>query len=376
MRCPSIRTLLFPIFLRHRFNKSPTPLLCLSNRIGPPFQSPPFSLSLSTTMAVPAQTLNFCGVLSESKRIINAHSRHFLALSVLFLLPLSFSFIIYPTFQSALCQSTIANTQIFLSTNFPTTPSPTAKSLALPLLYSIFLYLLSLCATATITYSTYHGFYGRPVKLFSAIKSLFYSFLPLISTTLVSQLFELSICVLFLILVGSVTKGIEFLGFDIDYNSSYFAGFMIAMLVGLVLVVLYLQVIWALACVVVVAESKWGLEPLWRSAYLVRGMRSVSLSLLLFFSLFIGASIWANSTLVVSISGWRSWAFIFQTVVGSTVVTIFMLHYAAANTVLYMYCKALHGELAFEIAEEFAREYVSLPFDDEKLPHVVSVVQA
>lgn len=52
---------------------------------------------------------------------------------------------------------------------------------------------------------------------------------------------------------------------------------------------------------------------------------------------------------------------------------LLLLHNAAANAVLYMYCKALHGELAFEIAEEFAREYVSLPFDDEKVPHGVTV---
>jgi len=40
---------------------------------------------------------------------------------------------------------------------------------------------------------------------------------------------------------------------------------------------------------------------------------------------------------------------------------------------MYMYCKAVHGELVGEIAEEFAREYVSLPFDDGKVPHLVSV---
>ncbi|MBA0648529.1 hypothetical protein Goklo_016229 [Gossypium klotzschianum] len=50
--------------------------------------------------------------------------------------------------------------------------------------------------------------------------------------------------------------------------------------------------------------------------------------------------------------------------------------YAAADKwkIFYMYSKAIHGELAGEIAEEFAREYVSLPFDDGKVPHVVSVV--
>ena len=51
-----------------------------------------------------------------------------------------------------------------------------------------------------------------------------------------------------------------------------------------------------------------------------------------------------------------------------------LLYNTAVNTVLYLYCKAIHGELALEIAEEFARGYVSLPFDEGKVPHVVSVV--
>lgn len=71
---------------------------------------------------------------------------------------------------------------------------------------------------------------------------------------------------------------------------------------------------------------------------------------------------------------WKDWAFVVQIVLTSAVLTILMLYKAAANTVLYMYCKAVHGELALEIAEEFAWQYVSLPFDESKVPHVVSVV--
>ncbi|KAF5945486.1 hypothetical protein HYC85_015714 [Camellia sinensis] len=73
------------------------------------------------------------------------------------------------------------------------TPNPTKisdyclQTLALPLIFTLFVSIFSLCAIGTITYSTYHGFYGRPVKLASAIKSLFYSFVPLAITTIVSQ---------------------------------------------------------------------------------------------------------------------------------------------------------------------------------------------
>lgn len=88
--------------------------------------------------------------------------------------------------------------------------------------------------------------------------------------------------------------------------------------------------------------------------------------------------LWSGSLLAEVASSdrgsWRDWAFVVQIVLTSTVLTILMLYNVAANTVLYMYCKAVHGELASEIAEEFAWQYVSLPFDDSKVPHVVSVV--
>lgn len=146
----------------------------------------------------------------------------------------------------------------------------------------------------------------------------------------------------------------------------------------LVLVLVYLQVNWTLACVIVVVESSWGFEPLRRSASLMRGMRKLGLSLFLFFGVFGGILVWtcgAVSELDIGDSdGWKSWGFVAQIVVTSTLLMLLLLYSAAANTVLYMYCKALHGELAVEIAEEFAREYVSLPFDDGKVPHVISVV--
>ncbi|PSR88427.1 LIM domain-containing protein [Actinidia chinensis var. chinensis] len=324
-----------------------------------------------------APTLTFCVVVSESKRIINAHSRHFLALSVLSLLPLSFSLIIYPTLSATLSQSQTTPTQSLLRQS-PTVPDLSLQTLALPLAYSLFVFLISLSAAGTITYSTYHGFYGRPVKLASAVKSLVHTFVPLVVTTIASQFL---VVLVFAALGGFsvfLIKGVEILGFEIDYNSDHFRALSIVVSIFLVLVLVYLQVNWALAGVIVVVESKWGFEPLWRSAYLVKGLRSVSLSLLLFFGFVIGFNVWIHSR-ITSIGlpnfgdVWVCFWFILKTVCVSSLLTMFMLHSVASNTVLYMYCKALHGELDLEIVEEFAREYVSLPFDDAKLPHVVFV---
>lgn len=332
---------------------------------------------MSTTNS---QTLNLWGVLSESKRIINAHSRHFLALSVIFLLPLSFSLIIYPTLQSTFLSSDslIPQQSLFISLPY-TSPHPTTAQFLLPLVYTFFVLLLFLLAVATITYSTFHGFYGRPVKLISSFKSTLYSFLPLVSSFLVSQFIVALIISLLGLFAALIYKSLQLCGLDMDFDSKYFLGFsiFIAIMVGLVLV--WLQVNWSLGSVVVVVESKWGFEPLQRSYYLLSGMKGVALSMLLFYGLAIGFLVWGCSTSVANAgqaSGWWRWAFVLQTVVSSAFVTLLMLHNVAANVVLYMYCKALHGELAFEIAEEFACQYVSLPFDSQKVPHIVSVVQA
>lgn len=330
-----------------------------------------------STGATYLQTLNLWGVLSESKRIINAHSRHFLALSVIFLLPLSFSLIIYRTLESTFLSpnSRIPQQSLFISLPY-TSPHLTTARFLLPLLYALFVLLLSLLAVATITYSTFHGFYGRPVKLVSSFKSTLYSFLPLVSTFLVSQFIVALIMSLLGLFAALIYKSLQLCGLDMDLDSKFVMGFsiFIAIMVGLVLV--WLQVNWSLGSVIVVVESKWGVEPLQRSYYLLSGMKGVALSMLLFYGLAIGFLVWGCSTSVANAgqaSGWSRWAFVLQTVVSSAFVTLLMLHNVAANVVLYMYCKALHGELAFEIAEEFATEYVSLPFDCEKVPHIVSV---
>uniref|UniRef100_A0A1S3ZP13 Uncharacterized protein n=1 Tax=Nicotiana tabacum TaxID=4097 RepID=A0A1S3ZP13_TOBAC len=318
-------------------------------------------------------TLNLWGVLSESKRIINAHSRHFLALSVLFLLPLSFSLITYPSLQITLLQSgfTIFRPENTHLSAFPDDPT----RILIPLVFTLFTVLLSVLAIATITYSR---LYGRPVKLVSSLKSVLFSFFPIISTLFVSNAVVGFITIFFAFFLVFVVKGLEFLGLEMVYDSYYFMGLVICFGLVLVWVLIWLQVNWSLAYVIVVVESKWGYEPLRRSGYLIKGMKLVALSIVLFFGVLISLLVVGCSSFLVTLgeaSGrWTSFGVIFQMVVSSGFATL-MLQSLAANVVLYMYCKAYRGELAFEIAEEFASEYVCLPFDNEKVPRLVCVVQ-
>ncbi|KAL7110151.1 hypothetical protein ACP275_05G006800 [Erythranthe tilingii] len=320
--------------------------------------------------------LNLCGVLSETKRIINAHSRHFLALSVLFLLPLSFSLIVYPFLSHSPTTLSHFHDSLF----FYTTPPPihTPDLPLLPILYGLFVFLFSLCAAASITHSTFHGFYGRPVKFTSSIKSVLFSFFPLAGTLIITQLIEALLVFVFGVFTALVYNGFALLGFRIEYGNTYFTTFVILIAALTICLLIYLHVEWYLSTVIVVVESNWGLSALRRSSYLLKGMKGVAFSMIILFGVLTGflGNLCAN--LMPGSSefnqGWVSSAFVFQTVVYTGFMTILMLYNVAANAVLYMYCKALRGELAFEIAEEFASEYIRLPFDDGKVPHVVYVV--
>ncbi|KAK3222953.1 hypothetical protein Dsin_009978 [Dipteronia sinensis] len=333
-------------------------------------------------MSSTTPSLSLCTIISESRRIIKAHSRHFLALSVLFLLPLSFSIIVYPVLQQLLLNSTQNHQSLSFLTHFTSTltNNDNNRPLFLALAFTIFLSVFTLCAVGSITYSVFHGFYGRPVKLLSALKSIFTSFLPLLATTIASQIIINGLVLVFAVFFLLVIKLVNSVGLvQLDYSSPYFTGFALLVFVALLLVLVNLQVNWNLASVVVVVESSWGFKPLKRSSSLIKGYKLVALSLYLYYSVFTGIFIWSHTALSMYLnnSDWlKNWGFVLQIVFPSTLLTLLFLQYMAANTVLYMYCKAIHGELALEIADEFAKEYVSLPFDDGKVPHLVSVSYA
>ncbi|KAH1189000.1 hypothetical protein HKD37_20G055501 [Glycine soja] len=316
-----------------------------------------------------ATNLTLWGILSESKRIINAHSRHFLALSVIFLLPLSFSLIVSPSLFPLLYPQHSSHVHILRRQTLPqpqTLTLTTSLSLSLPipfLLFFLFVVFFSLFALASITHSVFHGFFGRPVKLPSALLSVATSFLPLLVTSFITNLILLSLSLPAIFLFSTTSS----------------SSILVAISAVLVLLaIVYLRVSWSLASVVAVTESTCGaLHPLRRSAFLTKGMRTLAASCFLFFGSLQTILLWTASMLVVGSDGWawKDWAFVVQIVLTSTLLVLLMLYNAAADTVLYMYCKAVHGELALEIAEEFAWQYVCLPFDDGKVPHVVSVVR-
>ncbi|OAP07830.1 hypothetical protein AXX17_AT2G02340 [Arabidopsis thaliana] len=265
-------------------------------------------------MATPSLSpppLNLWIILSESKRIINAHSRHFLDLSVRFLLPLSVFITLYP--------------YVFLLITDQTSLLTTTMMTSIPK--------------------------QRPVTLKSAVKFTSSRYFDLIESH------------------------------QFDYASSYFQGFVTLVTIISIAVAVKLYVNWILAWVVVVVESAWGITPLKTSKRLVKGMKCASLSIIFFFASTESILVWISTLAAYALlndneNGGKSWKgsfFFVQNWITSALLTLLMLYNLVATTVMYMYCKAVHGELVGEIAEEFAREYVSLPFDDGKVPHLVSV---
>lgn len=264
-------------------------------------------------------------------------------------------------------------------TTFPT------ENLFLVLTYVLFTVVFSTCAITSITYSVIHGFSSQPVKLKSAMKSIAANFFPLLGTSLLAQTIVFTISVLYVAVFALLVAGAQLLGFQIDFSSPYFIILGFVMVIPLFLLVVYLHVNWCLQSVVVVAEKKWGLESLKRSASLIKGRECLALSLSLLFAFCYGVlSIGTSYSLpVTDLDGgntsdpnheWKCFVtrLAVQVLLSSVFRMLVLLYEMAANAVLYMYCKEAGVD---HRDEDFAGEYVSLPVvDDENDPRFVSVV--
>ncbi|PNX80164.1 hypothetical protein L195_g036161 [Trifolium pratense] len=261
-------------------------------------------------------------VLSESKRIIHAQPRHYLTLSLIFLLPVSFLSLLYQIILKQLQQQqqppANSTTIIYVSLLFIT-------------ISSIFTY----GAIITITYSVFHAFFNRPIKLKEAIKSISTSFFPLLATNIVIFTVIFFVFFLLFLLFGLVFFLITYLGHvDVQTNPYFVAIYYMVLMLVLLPLVIYLVINLSLVKTIVVVESCWGFEPLKRSWKLVKGMKMLILSIILLFGFLQGILSW--------ISGY-SWVLIF---IISPILAILSLYSIAVYPVLYIYCKQKHGELA------------------------------
>ncbi|KAG4909060.1 uncharacterized protein LOC114402334 [Glycine soja] len=320
---------------------------------------------------------NFWHIFCETRNIFQAHSRHLVTLSLIFLFPLSFSLLLSPTLSNLF--NHFYTNIIPYPYNYSSTTNPNYKhhSLFFHLLYSLFTFIFSNCGVISITYSVFHFFNDQSLNLnlkSTITKSISTSFLPLLATTIVSHVIIFFVSLLYALLLVLIICGAIFFNVTTSYSSLYyFIGFLIAL--PLLFFLIYLQVNWTLVPVIVILESCWGLEALKRSARLVRGMKRVALSSLFVYGFF-EVIVVLNGLLVTkdlngTSDGWvlvvSYWVFI---VSQSYFVAVCMVSKIAFNTVLYAYCKPNHGEV---IVEEFEKEgLIGLPFhDDGKVSNAV-----
>ncbi|KAF3333915.1 hypothetical protein FCM35_KLT01606 [Carex littledalei] len=287
------------------------------------------------------------GVIHTTNLILSSHARHFLCLALLFLLPFSSLLLTLPSFR------------------FPSPPNYLLRSpISPPFPYPLYLVLfpLLLLSLTSISLSVNHGFFGRPVKLISTLISLPLPFLRLLSTLLSSLL----------LLSALLTLVASLLYLSLHLHAPSLLSYLFFGTVTTITLT-YLFVNWSLSGPISILEPTTGFSPLYRSTHLIKGMHLAAFSLFLFFSLAISMMIWGFS---VGLEKWREvFPMVAKMVIVSGILVVMLLYWSMANVVMYMYCKGLHGELAGEIAEEFASEYVSLPFDNNKVPYVVSVIR-
>ncbi|GMN21310.1 hypothetical protein TIFTF001_050122, partial [Ficus carica] len=133
-------------------------------------------MAVATSPRPQQAVLNFTTVLSESRRVIKSQLSHFLALTFVFLLPLSVSSIAYSTLGFLFSDAAVDSHNKFLNRTANGTstfvpdhdqrqyqpeiiPTPT---LLLAFAYYLFYTVLSVYAVGSITYTAFQAFHRQP----------------------------------------------------------------------------------------------------------------------------------------------------------------------------------------------------------------------
>ncbi|KAL8533735.1 hypothetical protein ACS0TY_009942 [Phlomoides rotata] len=304
-------------------------------------------------------------LLCETSRIITTHPLHFLSLSALFLFPISFLTTLYPLINLH-PTSLHSNYNQFLppSDSVKTELPPAAKPhLQIQFLYTLLVVFFNTCAISSITRSTINALHDHPMQFVASLKSVPVSFFPVLGTTLGSMIilglvfFAFGVCIMLPYIV------LTLLGFNMNYSSIYFFVFVFLTIALAAAMAFYIGLQWHLMYPIVVLESMWGFAPLRRSSYLVNGMRwVVFLMIMLLGILSLIVSIWYTNLMANVNQGRTGWVLV-QMLVYAGFVTTLSLYDIVAYTVLFVYCKELHGETVSRIEEKSGGEYVKVPLD-------------
>ncbi|KAL1551084.1 hypothetical protein AAHA92_18970 [Salvia divinorum] len=306
-------------------------------------------------------------VLSDTSRIISSNSLHFAALSLLFIFPLSLFNIIHTLIQppSPSPSPFSSHYRRLLSTVDSTSQGQIPSFDKSQLLYGFALLIFNAFSVSSITHSIFNAFHRNPIKLSSSLKSILSSFLPLLSTKLAYFVFFVAISFGFGICIGVVLFGMAVLGLEVDPTAKSFMAVVFVATIVLVVLFVYFGVKWCLVDAIAVVESKYGFAPFGRSSSLVKGMGRVAFQIIMLVAILHGImsgwfSVLSGAAARTSDGGCGGGVAL-QMVVYAVLSTALTLFGVAANTVLFIHCKAVNGE---------SEELDNFPSDEKKLSQI------
>ncbi|KAM3203318.1 hypothetical protein P3L10_030944 [Capsicum annuum] len=190
----------------------------------------------------------------ESTRSISSFG-HFHRIQILFLLPIVFSLMVYPSFHLALFHpeydfisfAQLEFSHFFLMSTF---------EIIVPILYALFLsnFFLHGVITTTTYSAVQELLHVGHINLVSSIKSIVNSFFPLLFTSLISQTIFISVALLFALMLEFVVQSVQSLGLTELKCDSNHLFWVIPVLIVLVTFLLWLQVNWSLTYLIPTVE--------------------------------------------------------------------------------------------------------------------------
>ncbi|KAK2656203.1 hypothetical protein Ddye_009255 [Dipteronia dyeriana] len=303
------------------------------------------------------QSLGFFGTIKESFKILFSWKKIFTHITLTLILPLSIFYLVQIEI-SDLISSKVSNT----SNNTITTTSHRRSTDSIflgifkfvDLVFYLILYLLSTAAvvyTVACFYAAKQTTYKKVMKIVPKVwKRLLVTFLWSVAISFVYHVVALGVFALWIFLLANTVAGLV-VGVVI----------LILYLVGLV----YIIVIWQLACVVSVLEEKYGLKAMKKSRVLIKGKMGVAvLTLILFGFCFGGIDVLFERYVVVEWS--RNVLISIFVAIGCVVLLVpVTLLSLVVETIIYFVCKSYHHENIDKSSlsdhlEEYLGDYVRL----------------
>ncbi|KAG6624330.1 hypothetical protein I3843_16G020700 [Carya illinoinensis] len=323
------------------------------------------------------QFLGIFGVYREAYKIILSWRRILSQITLAFVIPLAFIYLVHMD-VSDLLFSRIIHNEIVLDETRDGTPKynklsdvVTSEWITFWLFkaaYFTFLLIFSLLSTSAVVYTIACIYTGREVtfkKVMSVVPKVWKRLMVTFICTFIA--FFVYNIVAFLITIAIAITLLEFLASD-KYFIPTFIAVGILYLVGFV----YMTIVWQLASVVTVLEDSYGVRAMLKSKALLKGKMLVAT--VIFFKLNISLAIIQIAFRKLVVHGWRLGmaSRLGYGIISLLLLFMLLLFGLVIQTVIYFVCKSYHHEnidksTLSDHLEVYLGEYVPLKAKDVQL---------